>query len=234
MFGVNTYFGPDLGAILWFSAVRYNWGKAYEYLFLTFIHNPYMFAICCAPIYALVWREFSKIGIAKKEDSKRAKIIKRKEFGLKYYQCLLLIIAGGFSHFFFDYIFDANGMGTTFRWVIETGSWIDPQFDIWVIAIIPICATLLIGYSAINNQRNQRSYSKKLIHSFILLISVSIIYLIYLGIRLSLGLDAVGEEADFGVIIFSTIFIFIPLALCLFSMEPLEEFYESSRAHNSH
>ena len=224
IYGVNTYFGPDIGAVIWF-ATRNLLNAEQEAIIIYLFHNPYTFPLVLAIPLAFAYRYFSRIDLERGNGKFNLKIKSRPE--LSFIQCYLLISAGGFSHFFYDFIFDANGQSSTFRWVIDTGYMGMPQeawIDAGIIIVVVLMAFLLIGYMMINGTHNPAPPTQKLRQSTILVISVTALYVIYLSIRLAIWpeIPAIGEEADLGVVIFAAGFIFLPMGLCVTSMHPLD------------
>ncbi len=221
-YGVNTYFGPDIGAITWF-VTRSMLNDDQEAILRFLLHNPYTFPIILALPLALAYRAFSRVDMGRVEGKLRLKLQPRPE--LSFVQCYLLITAGGFSHFFYDFIFDANGQGSTFRWVIDTGYMGMPQeawADAGIIIVLALTVLLIAGYMIINSALSQASPSKRLVQSTILVIVIAAFYAAYLAIRLAIWPDipAVGEEADLGIVIFTSGFIFLPMVLCVAAMYP--------------
>ena len=150
------------------------------------------------------------------------KIVRRDEIQLSKLKCYLLIVAGGYSHFLLDFLFDCNGYCSTYRWVISTGSWNDTAyFDVWIIIPALLTTAFIILFLYFNNPPDPELNQKQLKKSGYLLFVYAILYLIYLGIRLRIGVPAIGEEADFGVVIFLTGFLFFPIFLCILSTKEL-------------
>lgn len=216
IFTINCWLGPDFGAIIW--ATTYHISTNWSELCLLLFHNPYTFPIVWAPLLAFIWSKLSRLDIRK--ISGKNKVVKDPSLGLLLQQCYLLVVAGGFSHFFLDYLFDAAGHGRTFLWVINTGYWEEEAYyDFSVIIVILLVAALIIGYFWINNEANTNSNIVKLKKTIFLFLLFILFYELFLGIRLRMGEAALGEEADFGVIIFISGFIFLPLLLCALALE---------------
>jgi hypothetical protein len=220
VFGFNNYFGPDIGAVIWFLTKGINNDLSYWILFL--FHNPYVFPFTLGLPLAYLWRKLTQLSMDTVDGKK--KIVKIKENQLSLEKCFMLVVAGGFSHFFIDYLFDGAGRSKTFLWVINTGYWNDPYFDAWIIIPIILLIGFILIFLQINKNRNEATRYEEWKKSVILLIIYIVLFEIYLGVRISMGLPALGEEADFGVIIFLGVFLFFPLILCLLSTKDLWQY----------
>ncbi len=219
-FGVNCYYGPDIGAVLWY-VTRNLLTSDQEQILLLLFHNPYTFPIVLALPLAFGYRAFSRVDIGRVNGWKHIVLNPKPELSLV--QCYLLITAGGFSHFLYDFIFDANGQSATFRWVIGTGFWeTEAWFDAGIVVVILLVTLLITGYMLINNALHQVPPSKRLVQSSALVIVIAALYVTYLAIRLAIWpeLPAVGEEADLGIVIFTAVFLFLPMVLCTAAMHP--------------
>jgi hypothetical protein len=215
VYAINCWLGPDFGAIIWAST--YKIGDPWASIILFIFHNPYTFPIVWAFLLARLWKYLTQLDIHKVNE--KNKIYQDPVKGLSFRQCYLLIVAGGFTHFNFDYIFDSAGKSPTFLWVIHTGCWDDSYYDYSVIFVGILVIFLILGYLRINNNTNSNPERIKLRNTAFFLISITIVYEIFLGIRLSMGLPALGEEADFGLVIFSAVFYILPLVLCAWALD---------------
>ena len=223
VFGVNTWVGPDIGATLWFFTQGMN--ETFSEYVLLLIHNPYNFPLTMGLPLAYLWRYLTKLS-TKKENGK-LRIDKLKKPKLSLFQCFVLITAGSYAHFLFDYVFDCNGYGSTYRWVLSTGSWNGTAyFDGWIIIPALLTTLFIIFFLYLNNPPHKELFTHQIKNTALLLIIFSSLYLLYLYIRLQIGIPAIGEEADFGVVLFSSIFLIFPLFLCVLSYKDLSMFKE--------
>jgi hypothetical protein len=136
-----------------------------------------------------------------------------------YRHVLALVIAGGLSHFFYETLFEENGKTPLFRWIVSTGYW-EPIADVLdpgaVLAMGGSIVALLIGFLVIHN--SAATVRVRWQRTALLTAAVSLFYFLYLGYCVFLRLPrrpAVGEEADFGVLLFTAVFVFVPMALTL-------------------
>lgn len=216
LFSFISYLGPDFGVILWqiVNLSGGSWGK----IFLIIFHNPFTFALTSL-LLAFFFRYITRISFVK-IDGKFVTFL--DEPLLDYFQCYLLLTAGGFFHFFLDYSFHDAGYAAWFWWVIGTGYWIDPYIDGWIIipylCFIILFVIMILVYKKGNFQPKQE-FKTVLIVTMI----CTLIYFIYLAIRYRLGLDPIGEEPDLGIIVYMLLFLILPLVLFTWSCFSNEE-----------
>jgi hypothetical protein len=224
VYGFNCWIGPDIGTIMWQISRLVGMSEEGQTVLKYIVHDPYLFTFVFAWWLTFIWLQLTRLDVVKIDG--KSKVVKLKKSTLKYWQCFLLIVAGGFSHFFYDFIFENDGVGPVFRWIIDSGYWIDPYIDSGIIFVVVLVALFIIAFLSINNAANKATYGRKIQESAILIMVFSVIYTIYLGIRLSMGLAPIGQECDYGVLIFTSIFLFMPFVLCLKTMDPLERIEE--------
>ncbi|MHA1379925.1 MAG: hypothetical protein ACTSRG_16265 [Candidatus Helarchaeota archaeon] len=224
--GVNNYIGPDLrvlvlGLLLIFLPENVAYDISY-YL----IHTAYGWPVFSLLI-ALIYYFFSRYSIEKTEQF-WPNIIKLEKPAISYLDCYKLTLAGGLFHFHLDWLFHPN----TWQYVaiMSTGNfelpfqpWTKPPIH-WSMLLTGIIM-LSFGYFFLWIYSMKKwDKRKKFIKSVSLFIGYAIIYLIWLGAWiLATGEPLpVGEESDFGQIIFYAITFFFPLIFVATSFERAE------------
>ena len=214
VFGVNSWFGPDIGALIWY--ITRGQSDVVSYWVLLLIHNPYHFPLTFGLPLAYLWHKGTRLSTER--DQNGLHIVKDETKSLSVWQCFVLVTAGSYSHFLLDYIFDANGWQPEYRWVLSTGAWNGTAyFDAWLIIPVLLTTGFILLFLYVNNPPNPRLQKRQLFFSALVLFVFTAMYLLYLWIRIQHGLPAIGEEADFGVVTFLSIFLFFPIFLCILS-----------------
>ena len=161
---------------------------------------------------------------------------------LTFFKSWLLAVAGCFSHFLLDTVFENDD--PLYKFILNTGFWGPGANDVQpavAVAFILTLAALAIVMILIQSSINCAPFGNRLKRaetSLVLIIVIMLLYLIFVGLRLTyipripagkssiLDIDQlnlpfylVGEEADFGVIIFMFITSVLPLLLCYYSCD---------------
>ena len=223
IFTINNYIGPDIVIIIGKIIELITGNESYGDLFIETFHDPFMFIII-ALILAIIYTFLTKLGI-RRGGILGIEFYILKGRTLKYFDCFQIILAGGFSHFFLDNLFHPNT--NWYVWVMSTGDWI--KYDNPSL-MIPILGTIAIGFGWVflyiisfssvvkNSKYNKVRYKILIIIGFTISISLYIIYFMIFGPTHS-GYPAVGEEADLGIFVFISIFLILPIILCINSYE---------------
>ncbi|NVM05059.1 MAG: hypothetical protein HWN67_22250 [Candidatus Helarchaeota archaeon] len=154
--------------------------------------------------------------------------IRLNEPAVSYFDCYKLTLAGGLFHFHLDWLFHPDTLEYTA--IMATGNFEQP-FQPWTAPPIHwsllFTGILMLSFGffillifAMKNWNNK----EKFINAVKLHILYAIIYLVWLGAWLLVTGDPlpVGEESDFGQIIFYAIVFFFPLILVATSFERAE------------
>lgn len=224
---VNSYIGPDLAWLIR-GVVHLFPFPGWEQLgneLGSFFHDPFRFMLL-ALLLAVIYSYLTKLGI-EKGGKIGIHIHTEKGRPLKYLDCYQVIVAGGLSHFLLDYLFHPNT--DWYVWVMGTGDWLSYPAEQWYLmlpvigtAIIVICfavAFLIILSKAVKDTKFDKFIFKVLVFAvFVVAMSAYLLFWMFFGPTQS-SYPAVSEEADYGIFVFFSIFIFVPLALCINSYE---------------
>ncbi|KAA0055217.1 uncharacterized protein E6C27_scaffold80G00580 [Cucumis melo var. makuwa] len=197
-YSINAFFGPDIGSFSdWLSSVLGFPASSLP----DAIHHPVFYILILGLPLCLFYSWLSSFLLHKGLlDSVCGVSLNRR-------QCLLLISAGSFSHFFLDHLFEENGHSSTYTWILSTGWWenrapINPD-AVFVVGFL--CACLIGGFVYINRVKSGKSISKQWFQSVKLMVVVATLYSMWCASQIywaSPRRPAVGEEADFGVLVF--------------------------------
>ncbi|TQD68946.1 hypothetical protein C1H46_045521 [Malus baccata] len=118
-----------------------------------------------------------------------------------------------------------NGHSSEYTWILSTGWWegrapVNPDA---VVVVGILCIILIGGFVYINRVRPHRSITKQSIQSAILIAIVALLYSLWCASQIfwvNPRRPAVGEEADYGVLVFLAKYFFLPHLLCILSMHP--------------
>ncbi len=218
VFAFNNYLGPDFGAIWWYTTRLSD--PAFSQWGIILFHNPWGWIIQALWL-SLVWYYLINRGIMKifvKQAGSLETAIERGSPPLHYVQCYELLAAGGISHFFIDYLTAKNNAEILWMW--ETGWWDNPQIQLPsnIIALL-LSVGMLLGIIGINGPLWKTPIKQKQVRTLILILSCGFAYFVMLAIfRWGIGINPVGEEADLGGLVFLGSLVFLPLALCIASM----------------
>lgn len=218
VFSVNNYLGPDIGTIFWYFFGRSNGTtNLFGFWISQIFHTIYGWPLICVA-YAWFWTWFSEWDL-KRDTTKRLKVdwIKVPEYKLNYRKSYELCVAGGILHLFLDVL---STLGAKeYEWYINTGTWGGKAYITWFVLIYFImwlCAYIII-YGILSQALEVKENHKIACSAFIVIVVSSIYAILLLYVQAFLGLPAVGEEADAGVIIFFGTYLFFPLILVLHS-----------------
>ncbi|KAF5734188.1 hypothetical protein HS088_TW16G00633 [Tripterygium wilfordii] len=114
-----------------------------------------------------------------------------------------------------------------YTWILSTGWWKDraPINPDSVIVVGLLCTCLIGGFIYINRTKSSKSVKKQSYQSFKLIMIIASLYSFWCASQIywvSPRRPAVGEEADFGVLVFLAFYFFLPHSLCILSMNPRE------------
>ncbi|KAD2806029.1 hypothetical protein R6Q59_028989 [Mikania micrantha] len=221
IYALNAFFGPDIGSFAEWLTSTVGLGAVFGSSVEKFIHDPIFYILVLGIPLSLLYNRASRLFISK------GYLDSISGVPLTVKQCLLLISAGSLSHFFLDHLFEENGRSTVYTWILSTGWWkgrapVNPDA---VVVIGFLCTCLVVGFIRINRMKPERSIKKQSGNSIKLLITIASIYCLWCASQMYLvdpPRPAVGEEADLGVILFLTVYFFVPHALCIMSMHPPE------------
>ncbi|XP_048444995.1 uncharacterized protein LOC125479566 isoform X2 [Pyrus x bretschneideri] len=118
-----------------------------------------------------------------------------------------------------------NGHSSEYTWILSTGWWegrapVNPDA---VVVVGILCIILIGGFVYINRVRPHRYITKQSIQSAILIAIVALLYSLWCASQIfwvNPRRPAVGEEADYGVLVFLAKYFFLPHLLCILSMHP--------------
>ncbi|KAL8217556.1 hypothetical protein R6Q57_020929 [Mikania cordata] len=221
IYALNAFFGPDIGSFAEWLTSTVGLGAVFGSSVEKFIHDPIFYILVLGIPLSLLYNRASRLFISK------GYLDSVSGVPLTVKQCLLLISAGSLSHFFLDHLFEENGHSTVYTWILSTGWWkgrapVNPDA---VVVIGFLCTCLVVGFIRINRMKPERSIKKQSGNSIKLLITIASIYCLWCASQMYLvdpPRPAVGEEADLGVILFLTVYFFLPHVLCIMSMHPTE------------
>lgn len=221
---INSYIGPDLGLAIGSLIGVFPGGEGFEDAAKSFLHDPFGFLVLAAGL-AVIYTLLTRLGIRKGGPLGTSFYWHNDGRRLYYFDCFQVIAAGGFSHFLLDNLFHP---GTNwYLWVIGTGDW--AEYTDWML-LAPVLGTFAIGIiflgfymilfsSVVQNSKYIALKFKILtVIGFAVSVSVYILFFMLFGPTHS-GYPAVAEEADLGIIIFLSIFLFLPLILCINSYQ---------------
>ncbi|KAK9926915.1 hypothetical protein M0R45_024123 [Rubus argutus] len=218
IYTINAFFGPDIGSFTeWLASLFGGFGYDFGSELADAIHHPFYYVIILGLPLCFLYSWLSRIFLLKKVlDSFPA-------VPLTKLQCLLLVSAGSFSHFFLDHLFEENGHSNMYTWILSTGFWegrapINPDA---VIVVGILCTGLIGGFIYINRVKPPKSVNKRSNESLKLMIIIASLYCLWCASQIYLispRRPAVGEEADLGVLVFLAAYLFFPHFLCILSM----------------
>ncbi|KAG9138043.1 hypothetical protein Leryth_001300 [Lithospermum erythrorhizon] len=218
-YAINAFFGPDIGSFSEWVTSTLGFSEMMGSSVEEWVHDPFYYVVVLGFPLALLYTWVSKLLLRKRLlDSFSGVPLTRK-------QCFMLISAGSLSHFFLDHLFEENGQSSMYTWVLSTGWWEDraPVNPDAVIVISLLCTSLIGGFAYINRVKSTKSLKEQSRQSLTLILIIASLYCLWCASQIYFVTPrraAVGEEADFGVLVFLATFFFLPHWLCIMSMNP--------------
>ena len=213
----NSFIGPDIGSFLRWSLIEVFPDIAN--IIMNWIHSSIGYILLVAPFMSIIFSKLSKIVIELIENNTN---LKQMTF-LSIWDCYLLSIAGCLFHFQIDHIFEENGRDKFYLWILSTGNFDDPHNILTVPSVFFVSLStmfLVLGFSGIHLRYTKIPFIIKMKHTFLLFTVIIILYTIFLVISkyVLLYKAVVGEEADLGALVYIVIFHFLPILLCIKSI----------------
>ncbi|KAK8280663.1 hypothetical protein V6Z12_D09G190600 [Gossypium hirsutum] len=214
---LNAFFGPDIGSFSeWLTSVLFLDSSVLAFLADSIHHPVYDVLILGLPL-CLFYSWASGVLV------KRSLLDSVSGVPLSRKQCLLLISAGSFSHFFLDHLFEENGKSSMYTWILSTGWWINraPVNPDAVVVVGFLCTCLIGGFIYINRVGLPKSTRKQSYQSMKLIMIIASLYSFWCASQIYWAnprRPAVGEEADLGVLVFLATYFLLPHGLCILSM----------------
>ncbi|KAL6174881.1 hypothetical protein ACLB2K_051526 [Fragaria x ananassa] len=219
IYTINSFFGPDIGSFTeWLASLVGGFGFDFGSELADAIHHPFYYVIILGLPLSILYSWLSTFFLLNRLLDSFPPV------PLSKLQCILLVSAGSFSHFFLDHLFEENGHSGTYTWILSTGWWegrapINPDA---VVVIGILCTALIGGFIYINRVKPPKSGNKQSsIESLKLIIIIATLYCFWCASQIYLidpRRPAVGEEADLGVLVFLATYLFFPHFLCILSM----------------
>lgn len=212
VYALNGWMGPDLGSFFeWCLQAHY---PGMGTFIMDLVHHPIGYVGSMGVPLAYLYRKWStKLSPGRK--------------GLSFTQSIMLVFAGGISHFALDVPFEENGLTRQQSWILSTGWWDEkPAMDIETVAVVGVLSvSMIVGFyhiSRIAKDKYERSKIDNL-KPYGLLLSLSALYMLWCVFRTYVLVPrkpAVGEEADLGVLFYIWTYLLLPLVLCNLSKHP--------------
>ncbi|XP_027167204.1 uncharacterized protein LOC113767341 [Coffea eugenioides] len=226
VYAINAFFGPDMGSFSEWLTSTLGLGRAVGSAAESFIHHPIYYTLLLGFPLSVLYSWISRILL------RRGLLDSISGVPLTRWQCFYLVSAGSLSHFFLDHLFEENGQSKMYTWILSTGWWkgrapITPDA---VVVISFLCICLIGGFIYINRVKSSRSLKTRSNLSARLILTIAVLYSLWCASQIYLvspRRPAVGEEADLGVIVFLSIYFFLPHCLCFMSMNT-RDFAETS------
>ncbi|RWR77078.1 hypothetical protein CKAN_00555100 [Cinnamomum micranthum f. kanehirae] len=223
IYAANAFLGPDLGSFSEWLASVLGRGRLdiLGSLAMDAIHHPFYYVLLLGLPFSLLYNWLSRFFL------QRGLLDTFSGVPLSRKQCFLLVSAGSLSHFFLDHLFEENGHSSMYTWILSTGWWkgrapIKPDA---VIVVGFLCSCLIGGFIFINRVKAGKSISTQTSQSIKLVLVIISLYCLWCTSQIywrNPPQPAVGEEADLGVLVFLSIYFFLPHSLCIMSMNPKE------------
>eukprot|EP00262_Sarcandra_glabra_P018833 TRINITY_DN6905_c0_g1_i1.p1 TRINITY_DN6905_c0_g1~~TRINITY_DN6905_c0_g1_i1.p1 ORF type:complete len:264 (+),score=9.49 TRINITY_DN6905_c0_g1_i1:75-866(+) len=221
IYAVNAFVGPDLGSFSEWLSETFGIGRNLASLIMDLIHHPFYYIFILGLPLSIFYAWLSKVLLHKGIlDTFSGMPLHRR-------QCFLLVSAGSLSHFFLDHLFEENGHSSMYSWILSTGWWksrapVNPD-AVFVVGFL--CTCLIGGFIYINRVKSTKSIRTQLSQSMRLIIVIISLYCLWCASQIywiNPPRPAVGEEADLGVLVFLSVYFFLPYGLCIMSMNPKE------------
>lgn len=217
IYAVNAFLGPDLGSFSEWLTSTFGIAQSLGSMIMDAIHHPFYYILILGVPLSLFYSWVSQILLQKGVlDSFSGIRLNRR-------RCFLLVSAGSLSHFFLDHLFEENGHSSMYLWVLSTGWWegrapVNPD-SVFVVGVL--CTCLIGGFIYINRVKVAKSIKTQTRQSLKLVIGIASLYSAWCAFQKywrNPPQAAVGEEADLGVIVFLSVYFFLPHSLCILSM----------------
>lgn len=217
IFAFTNYIGPDFGTIFWFFFGQTEGvSNLFGSIILEFFHTLYGWALISL-IYAGIAMKFSTYNLMKnKKNLLNIEWIKREEESLSFLQCYEVCYAGGVFHLFIDIL--SHKGNKIYEWYIGTGAW-EGNYIIWLFIPYGIIwiSVFYFGYIILSSAINKPENIKAMYMAILLSIATFIFAVLLFYAKYILGWPAIGEEADAGLIVFFSIYFFLPFVLLVHS-----------------
>ncbi|CAN6448660.1 unnamed protein product [Victoria cruziana] len=222
VYALNSFLGPDLGSFSEWLTSSLGAGEAFGSSLMDFLHHPFYYILILGVPLAFFYSWLSKVALH------RGFLGTISGMPLKRRQCLFLVAAGSFSHFFLDHLFEENGRSPTYLWILSTGWWQEraPNNPDAVMVVGILTASLLIGFVHINSTSSGKSLENQTSRSVKLIVVIVLLYCLWCLSQLywrNPPQPPVGEEADLGVFVFLGVYFFLPHVLCIASIDQKEQ-----------
>lgn len=218
-YAANAFLGPDIGSFAeWlFSVLGGGRLDALGSFAMDAIHHPLYYILLLGLPFSLLYCSLSRFFL------QRGLLDTISGVPLTRWQCFLLVCAGSLSHFFLDHLFEENGHSSMYTWILSTGWWksrapINPDA---VVVVGLLCSCLIGGFIYINRVKPGKSITTQTSESMKLILVIIGLYCLWCISQIywrNPPHPAVGEEADLGVLVFLTIYFFLPHSCCILSM----------------
>jgi hypothetical protein len=214
---VNNFFGPDIGSVSEF--LLRNISPWFGDFMISKSHRLWGFALLFAPWLAFLFQWFTKFTLSRGATGNLC--VQADGTRLSYAQCYSLAIAGYLSHQFYEILFEDNGNTDFYRWILSTGYW-EPIADVVTPAPALVMGgallTLLLAYLYLFSDAYRAKDDERVLRFTLVLCAVAALYMLYCAVCVYVvrpRVPATGEEADLGVLVFTAVYVFAPLLLCL-------------------
>ncbi|KAI8921408.1 hypothetical protein DFJ77DRAFT_162718 [Powellomyces hirtus] len=144
----------------------------------------------------------------------------------------LLCVAGSLLHFRLDTLYEGDGQTPEYRWILSTGYWLPGANDIiypsvglaFFFSLSTLITAMLIVHTSLRTtlplptrvSALLATSEARLVVTAGTAMVVAVVYLFFVYSRMAIvpRVPAVGEEADFGVLVFEALTGILPLTLC--------------------
>ncbi|MED6147387.1 hypothetical protein PIB30_043603 [Stylosanthes scabra] len=226
---INAFFGPDIGSFSeWLASLFGGPADALGSAMANLIHHPFFYLVIFVLPLSLLYSKISSYLVHNQLLDSVSRVSHSHSLTHSSPSASSTnSVAGSFTHFFLDHLFEENGKTTTYTWILSTGWWESraPNYPDAVIAVSILCSSLIAGFLYLNRANATNSIKNKSYQSMLLIMSIASLYCLWCATQIywiSPRRPAVGEEADLGVIVFLAVYFFLPYGLCIMSMNPKE------------
>ncbi|XP_050377717.1 uncharacterized protein LOC126794960 isoform X1 [Argentina anserina] len=174
IYTINSFFIPDIGSFTeWLASLVGGFGFDFGSELADTIHHPLYDVIILGLPLCILYSWLSRLFLLHKLLDSFPPV------PLTKLQCILLVSAGSFSHFFLDHLFEENGHSGMYTWVLSTGWWeacapINPDA---VVVVGILCIGLIASFIYINRVKPPKPINKQSpIESLKLIIIIASMY----------------------------------------------------------